>query len=155
LVVGQGLFGEEETLLRMAEQRKVRDRIVYAGWVPEPDLPAHFALANAAIYPFDDTLINRSKCAVKLLDLLVAGVPVIADAVGQNGEYIQNGVSGLLVNPGDTVAFVAATARVVADRALGNQLGRKAQQRMCTEYSWDRLAEQLEHVYRAHPGLKS
>jgi len=30
-----------------------------------------------ALYPFDDNLINRTKCPVKLTDLLYAGIPVV------------------------------------------------------------------------------
>jgi len=35
---------------------------------------------------------------VKLIDLLSAGVPVVADAVGQNSEYIRHNETGLLVS---------------------------------------------------------
>ncbi|MGC8787184.1 MAG: glycosyltransferase family 4 protein, partial [Anaerolineae bacterium] len=123
LVVGKGLFGEEEQLLAMAREHGLAPYITYAGWVPPQQLPAHFALAQVAIYPFDDTLINRTKCAVKLIDLLAAGVPVVADNVGQNTEYIEHGVSGLLVSPGDTERFVDATVQLLRDPALASRLG--------------------------------
>ncbi|MBK7782303.1 MAG: glycosyltransferase [Ardenticatenia bacterium] len=41
--------------------------------------------------------MNRSKRPVKLLELLAAGLPVVASAVGQNAEVIVDGQSGLLV----------------------------------------------------------
>jgi glycosyltransferase involved in cell wall biosynthesis len=147
LIVGKGLFGEEEQLLAMARERGIAERIAYAGWVPAQQLPAYFALAQVAIYPFDDTLINRCKCAVKLIDLLAAGVPVVADRVGQNSEYIQGGVSGLLVTPGDTRAFVAAVVRVLRDAHLAEQLGRGARQRIEDHFAWETLAVSAERAY--------
>jgi glycosyltransferase involved in cell wall biosynthesis len=147
LIVGRGLFAEEERLLAMAQERGVAQHITYAGWVPAERLPAYFALARVAIYPFDDTLVNRCKCAVKLLDLLAAGLPVVADRVGQNSEYVQDGLSGLLVSPGDTTAFVAAAVRLLRDAILAEQLGRGARKRIQDHFSWKTLAVSAEGAY--------
>ena len=148
LVVGQGLYGEEEQFLAITRALGIAERIVYAGWLAPEKLPAHLALAQVAIYPFDDTLINRCKCAVKLIDLLAAGVPVVADRVGQNAEYIEHGISGLLVAPGDTEAFVAAVVRLLRDRDLAESVGAAAQERIRTEFTWQKLASQVESLYR-------
>ena len=148
LIVGKGLFGEEERFLDITKTLGIRESVVYAGWVPPDKLPAHLALAQVAIYPFDDTLINRCKCAVKLIDLLAAGVPVVADRVGQNAEYIEQGISGLLVPPGDTGAFVAAVVRLLRDGTLAERIGAAAQQRIRAEFTWQKLAAQVEGVYR-------
>ncbi|MBC7261795.1 MAG: glycosyltransferase family 4 protein, partial [Chloroflexi bacterium] len=149
LVVGKGLFGEEEQLLTMAREHGLAPHITYAGWVPPQQLPAHFALAQVAIYPFDDTLINRTKCAVKLIDLLAAGVPVVADNVGQNAEYIVHGVSGLLVSPGDTERFVDAVVQLLRDPALASRLGRAARTHIQSAFSWHKLAERAEKAYQS------
>lgn len=147
LIVGKGFFGEEEVLLRLLEDAGYKERAVYAGWVPSAELPTYFAAADVAIYPFDDTLINRTKCAVKLLDLLVAGAPVVADAVGQNREYIVSEESGILVPPGETTAFAAQVARLLRDAALRARLGAAARARLLAAYTWDRLAEVAEQAY--------
>ncbi|MBM4432033.1 MAG: glycosyltransferase family 4 protein, partial [Chloroflexi bacterium] len=151
LVVGKGLFGEEEQLLTMARERGLAGQVIYAGWVPPQEVPAHLALAQVAIYPFDDTLVNRCKCAVKLIDLLAAGVPVVADAVGQNREYIQHGVSGLLVAPGDTAACAASVVRLLHDAELRARMGAAAQERLRTEFAWEKLAVQAERAYGVEP----
>ena len=67
--------------------------MIPAGWVERSELPAYFGAAQVALYPYDDTLINRTKCSAKLVELMAAGVPVVASRVGQNGEYIQHGKS--------------------------------------------------------------
>ena len=50
--------------------------MAFAGWVSSQDLPGYFAAADVAIYPLDDTLLNRAKCPVKLTDLLLAGLGI-------------------------------------------------------------------------------
>lgn len=147
LVVGKGFFGEEKELDALAQQRGLAPYVVQAGWVDEESLPAYFATANVAIYPFDDTLVNRTKCSMKLLELLDAGVPVVADRVGQNAEYIQDGVSGALVEPGDSRRMAEAVSRLMAQPELAASFGQQAQRRVEAEFSWRVWAAQAERAY--------
>ncbi len=147
LIVGKGLHGEEERTLALAQGRGLRDRILYTGWVDESRLPGYFAAADIAIYPFDDTLINRCKCIVKLGDLLGAGLPVVAEAVGQIQEYIVHGETGLLVAPGGVEDFACTAAELLQDAARRAQLGTNAAARMAHLYNWDRLVGVAESAY--------
>jgi glycosyltransferase involved in cell wall biosynthesis len=149
-VVGKGFFGEEEELLRQAEAIGLRDRIEYEGWVEADRLPEVFARSNVAIYPFDDTLINRAKCAVKLIDLLAAGVPVVADAVGQNVEYVRHNETGLIVPGGDTDAMAQAVLELLRDPDRAARLGAKAARDVRERFSWDRLAVTVEQIYSGY-----
>lgn len=124
--------------------------LIYAGWGTEETLPLWFSAADLAIYPFDDTLLNRTKCPVKLLDLLAAGVPVVADAVGQIAEIVVDGKTGVLVDPGVAssegifaeaiLALLAAPERLVRMRTL-------AREDVARRYAWDELAEVAERAY--------
>lgn len=163
LVVGKGLYGEEEELLRLAASSglsviqhgsAITDRtfpfahdVTYCGWVPDDLLPAYFAQADVAIYPFDDTLVNRAKCAVKLRDLLVAGVPVVAEGVGQNREMIRHGETGWLVEPGDVVSFADAVVRLLEDAPLRRRLGQAAARDVWERMAWVKLVDAVERAY--------
>lgn len=160
--IGQGLFGEEQQLKALAREGGWRiaeiaspsapvpldaDLIYCAGWIAPEDQPAYFAQADVALYPFDDTLLNRTKCPVKLLDLLAAGVPVAADAVGQIVEVIRSGETGVLVPAGDEAAFVAALIKLLDDTAYGRTLGVRAAVDVRTRFAWDDLAQVVEQAY--------
>jgi len=165
LVVGQGLFGEEEELFRLCAQAGLNVQregvslsphlplslpaadVIYAGWAPPDTLPACFARADVAIYPFDDTLVNRAKCAVKLMDLLAAGVPVVAEAVGQNREMIRHGETGWLVEPGDAVSFADTVVQLLEDAPLRARLGQAAARDVRERFAWERLVETVERAY--------
>jgi len=151
LVVGKGFFGEEERLPELMQEAGMADHLVYVDWVETEQLPAYFAATDVAIYPYDDTLINRAKCAVKLIDLLAAGTSVVADDVGQNGEYIEHGVSGFLVAPGETDAFARCVVELLRDENLRAKLGKGAQGRVLEEFNWGKLAARVEEAYR-HDG---
>jgi glycosyltransferase involved in cell wall biosynthesis len=147
VVVGKGFNSEEDQLLARAAAIGLRGSIEYAGWVDATVLPEYFAQASVAIYPFDDTLINRTKCSVKLIDLLSAGVPVVADAIGQNAEYIRHNETGLLVSSGDVEAMAQAVIDLWRDRARADRLGHAAAQDMIERFSWDRLVINVEQIY--------
>lgn len=147
LVVGKGLFAEENVLGELAKECGFSNKVAYAGWVPEDKLPGYFAAADAAIYPLDETLVNRCKCLVKLGDLLTAGVAVVAEAVGQAQEYIENEATGVLVEAGGVEEFSRTTVRVLQDSSLRDRLGSNAAAHMAQNYNWGRLVRIAEMAY--------
>ena len=144
LVVGTGLNGEEADLRRLAADRGLAEKLLLAGWVPMERLPDYFALADVALYLMDDRLLNRAKCPMKLLDLLAAGAPVVADRVGQAAEYISDDETGLLVAPGDSSAMGAAAAALLADPKRRQAMGRAASADARARWKWERLAAEVE-----------
>ncbi len=147
IVVGRGFNGEEDQLLRQAVALGLDGSLEYMGWVEATELPGILAQAAVAIFPFDDTLINRAKCSVKLIDLLSAGLPVVADAVGQNAEYVRHQETGVLVASGDTEAMAQAVIALLRDRTKADRLGGQAGRDVRDRFSWDRLVLSVEKIY--------
>jgi len=146
LVVGRGFQGEEKILEAKLNRAGLGAQVHFAGW-PVEDLAACFEAATVAVYPYDDTLLNRTKCSVKLIELMAARLPVVANAVGQNCEYIRSGVSGLLIPAGDDEAFAAAVAGLLKDPARRQRLGRSARQAIQEHYTWSQLVKNVEKAY--------
>lgn len=147
LVVGRGEHGEEHELLRWARRAGVADNIDYRGWVEPHDLPELLQSAALALVPMNDTLINRARGLAKLLELMAAGLPIIAGRVGQVAEYLEDGRSGLLVPPADSGAMAAAAIRLLGDNGLRSALGAAARKRAMRLFHWDVLAEDVERAY--------
>ncbi|MGI5835945.1 MAG: glycosyltransferase family 4 protein [Chloroflexota bacterium] len=155
LVVGRGLEGEDEELRKAAADRGIDQSLHLAGWVPSRELPDYFAAADVAIYPMDDTLLNRSKCPMKMLDLLAAGVPVVADSVGQACEYISDGRTGVLVNPDSPQMMAEAVVSLLEDRSLRQVLSENARKDVQARWSWDRWAPVVENALTSYPTTRS
>jgi glycosyltransferase involved in cell wall biosynthesis len=148
LVVGQGLYGEHTQLAAQLTAAGLLEQVRFAGWLPADELPGIFAAANVAVHPYDDTLINRTKCSVKLIDLLQAGLPVVADAVGQNIEYIEHGVTGRLTPPEDDAAMASALVQLLHSAELQHSLGPAARRSVTARFNWATLAQTAEQAYR-------
>ncbi len=147
VVAGRGLHGEEHAFLARAKQLGLAAAVDYVGWLAAGDEAAVFAGVDAALVLADDTLVNRTRSSMKLLDLLAAGLPVVAEAVGQNVAVIQPEVSGRLVPAGDVAALAAALAELLGDLARRRALGQAARERVARDFSWSAQVLELESAY--------
>lgn len=148
LVVGKGRHSEEKALEQAAAERGFSDQLTSIGWIQPEQLPDCLAAADAALYLFDDTLINRTKCPAKLAELVACGIPTAAERVGQIAEYLQHGESGLLVESGDVDGLVQAAYRLLTDRCTAERIGQAARQRMAMDFGWDKMAQKLDRFYQ-------
>jgi glycosyltransferase involved in cell wall biosynthesis len=80
---------------------------------------------------------------VSLMEAAACGVPVVAPAVGGVPEVVEDGVTGILVAPGDATACADGLQRLVADsslrRAMGTAARRRAEERFSLRLQVDRL----------------
>jgi glycosyltransferase involved in cell wall biosynthesis len=153
LVVGKGRHGEEEMLLKAGREFGFADSLVMAGWVEPDEIPDHLAAGDVAIYPFADTLVNRAKCPAKLTELLRAGVPVVADGVGQVAEYIRPEVTGILCDPGNWEEMASRAADLLCDREQRLTIGAAGSNYLMARFHWRRLAEELLEFYVRRAGV--
>ena len=146
--VGDGL----PALEAQARAAGVTQQVIFAGWVGEEEVPAYLATADVVLNPYRDTLINRAKCAGKVVLAMALGQAVITSRLGENLEYIEDGRSGILVEPGDVEGLVRAMRAVLSDRAWAAELGRNARQRLWAHYDWDARVGELERAYQIARG---
>ncbi len=147
LVVGKGPHSEEKLLKDAADKSGFADQLVLAGWLEPELLPDCMAASDVALYLLDDTLVNRAKCPAKLAELAGAGIPVVAERVGQVAEYLEHGESGLLCESGDTVGLVSGVLQLLKDRILAQRLGTNAAKRISCQFGWENSAKRLEQFY--------
>lgn len=148
MVVGTGRSGEDQLLQKRAAELGFAEALILCGWVEPPELPNLLQAADVAIYPLDDTLVNRCKCPAKLTEILLAGVPVVADHVGQVTEYITDGISGILCDPADPEAMAEAATELLNNRELRRELGAAGRTYLLDHFSWFKYAQKLDEFYR-------
>lgn len=122
------------------------DRVRLAGQVDEigPLLTAADAVLLPSLW---------EGLPLTLLEAMIRGRAVVASAVGGVPEVVEDGVSGLLVPPGDAAALAAALAHVHARPREAEALGAEAMRRIRDEHTWARVVERFEAVYDEVLGL--
>jgi glycosyltransferase involved in cell wall biosynthesis len=84
---------------------------------------------------------------IGILEAMAAGLPVVASDVCGIPEEVAHGETGLLVPMDDTPALADALGRLVSDRDMRERMGRAGLARQQTEFSLDRMVDQLESLY--------
>lgn len=93
------------------------------------------AVADVAAYPYASDAIHRAKCSARIIDYMAMGCAVVTTRIGENTEYIEHGVRGILVPPGDEEQFSEALETVLRHPQLRSELGWNAR-RYVEEYLW-------------------
>lgn len=83
------------------------------------------------------------------LEWMAAGRPVVASRVGGLGDLVEDGVSGLLVEPGDENALAQALSRLLLDPALAETMGRAGRRRWEEAFSPETFYQATQRVYDA------
>jgi glycosyltransferase involved in cell wall biosynthesis len=135
-------------LRALADTLALGDSVRFTGWVEHQRVPAILAAADIALYPYRDTLINRAKCSIKILEYMTMGKAIVTTRVGQNLEYLEHGQSGVLAAPGDADDFAQALLRLLDDPALARRLGENAARRIREQFTWSHHVHTLLEAYR-------
>jgi glycosyltransferase involved in cell wall biosynthesis len=148
LSIGTSLFEEDAVQLENElAGSPVLPAILDLGWTEPEELPLLLSSADVALYLMDDTLLNRTKCPVKLADLIACGVPVVAEAVGQVPEYVINNRNGQLCPPNDIYALIDSTISLLENESHRLRMADDARIHYRENFSWDLLAERLDQAY--------
>ncbi len=148
LFIGESLFADDAAALRQnMAQKEVLDAVIDLGWVDLEQLPLLLSSVDVGIYLMDDNLLNRTKCPVKLADMIAFGVPVVAEEVGQVPEYVQNGDSGFLRAPHDVDGIIEDIVHLIRNKAERERMSANARDRYKNRFSWSHLSRHLEQVY--------
>lgn len=145
VVVGAALFGEDEfagRLIELASDLGIADRVEFLGF--REDIAAELAeldiLVHASVIPepFGQVVVEG----------MAAGLPVVVPDQGGPAEVVTHGTDGVHYRMADRDALSAAMKQLAGSAAERQRLGRNAQARAAS-FTPERVAEQIEAVYRA------
>ena len=84
---------------------------------------------------------------ISLLETMAYGmVPVVTD-VGSIGEYVKDGMNGLMIGVRDAASIVNALERLVADKKLMMELSKAARQTIVTRLQPEKYVKRLNEIY--------
>jgi glycosyltransferase involved in cell wall biosynthesis len=87
------------------------------------------------------------SCAYTALEAMIQRCPLVAINNGGVGEQVEDSSTGLLANPDNLDHFCSQIGKILADPALGRQLGEAARERVLQDHSPALIARQSEDFY--------
>lgn len=115
--------------------------VAFLGFVPTDELPALLAQATLFALP---TLAE--PFGIAYLDAMACGVPCVGTRIEAVPEIVRDGVTGLLVPPGDPAALAGALERLLRDPAEARAMGARGRAWVSAGALWVHVAARLERL---------
>lgn len=138
-IVGDGFHLSSLKAMAAGASRPVR----FWGWLDHEDPRLRELYETSAIFCLPSEVENFP---VSLLEAMAAGLAIITTADTGCAHVV--GDAALLVPAGDVDALRASLARLMADAALREQLGRAAERRLQERFTWSTVAGMYLDLYR-------
>lgn len=119
--------------------------VVTPGIVPHAEIPEHVSAMDICVIPD----CNNFCSPVKLFEYMAMEKSVVAPRLPSLQEIVSDGVDGLLFEPRQRAALVAALDTLLADGELRGRIGRAARMKVLNGHSWRNNAEKSLAAVRA------
>ena len=129
----------------LARRLGVAERVSFKGWLAAEELAEELAQASIVAIPS----LWPEPFGLVGIEAFSAGRPVVASATGGVADWLQDGVSGILVEPGDVGALARALEELLADPERQSAMGDAGRERVAARFSRDRHVAALLDAYRA------
>jgi glycosyltransferase involved in cell wall biosynthesis len=121
----------------------LEDSVVFWDAVTRDELARRYREADVFVFP---SLWNE-LFGMPTAEAMSSGVPVVASRIAGLPEVVQDGVTGLLVPPGNSSALADAVIRLLDDSDLRIAMGAAGRQRVLQNFTWDKIAQAMMRHY--------
>jgi phosphatidylinositol alpha-1,6-mannosyltransferase len=146
-VAGDGPL--REYLHRIAKSVGVDDAVEFLGEVADDSLPELYRTSDAFV------LMSRESPSkggaegfgIVCLEAAACEKPVVAGRSGGLVDAVDDGVTGILVDPEDPAAVAEALIAVLSDSALAERMGQAGRERVLARFTWDKVIGDARRVF--------
>ncbi len=122
----------------------LQSRIVMTGELPIEEVERWYA--RLTIFAFTS---RNEGFGLTLIEAMSSGAALVASRAGAAELVVEDGISGVLVPPGDVDALVAALEPLMREPSAAAAMGLRGRARVVAQFSLDAEADGIAGVYRA------
>jgi mannosyltransferase len=141
VAVEQSGFATE--LRKRIEAAGLQARIIVTGELPIEEVQRWYQ--RLTIYAFTS---RNEGFGLTLIEAMAVGAALVASRAGAAELVVEDGVSGVLVPPGDADALAAALEPLMGDVTAASAMGARGRERVVAKFSLDAEANRIADVYR-------
>jgi len=123
---------------QLVHELKFNERVIFAGFIPEIELPSYYRGALALVYPS-----LYEGFGLPPLESMACGTPVLTSNVTSLPEVV--GDASIMVDPYNVEAIAHGIERIVEDKVLRNQLQVRCLNQ-AKKFTWERTAKLTQQV---------
>lgn len=124
VLIGDG--PDSERLRQEVRERGLTKRVHFLGAVMNKDVPSYLRSATVLAAPSRTTRRWAEQVGMSAIQAMACGVPVVSTPSGSISEFIDDGITGLLVPEGEPPALADALALVLINGERRRELANRA-----------------------------
>jgi glycosyltransferase involved in cell wall biosynthesis len=128
----------------IASAAGLANAVVFTGHLEDAELAQYYKIATVFAMP---STSRNEGFGIAFIEASAVGVPVIGGNVGGVPYAVQDGVTGLLVEPNSAEALCEALRRILDDAALAKRLGQNGAARAGREFGWDVAGARTDEIF--------
>jgi phosphatidylinositol alpha-1,6-mannosyltransferase len=113
----------------------------FAGVVPDGELALWYSLGDVFVMPSRSDPPDVEGFGIVFLEAQACERPVVAARAGGVPDAVADGISGVLVEPGDEPGLARALVDLLSDPARRAELGRRGRERVLAELNWEAITD--------------
>jgi rhamnosyl/mannosyltransferase len=142
VLIGEGPL--EAELRQRTVALGLQDRVLFVGPVSDDELPAYYRASDVFVLP---SVAKTEAFGVVQVEAMAAGLPVVSTNLPTGVPWVnQDGLTGLVVEPGDAAALASAIGALLGDADLRSRLARQAAARAEALFSRQRMIDRFRDV---------
>lgn len=142
LIVGSG--PQYNSLRQIAASLDIEDKITFAGYVRDDELPYIYASADVFVLP---SVSCYEGFGIVQLEALSSGKPVVTTTLPGVREVDSDEVATLHVTPRDISELSQAIIHVLSNDDMAQRMGHDGRKLALEQYSWSKVVDGIEKVY--------
>lgn len=141
-VGGEEQTGEMDQLKKILQEEELGKWIKLVGEIRREDIPKFMAIADVFLLP---SYIEGMPMAI--IEAMQVGLPVISTRVGGIPEMVEDGKSGILINPGAPSEIANAVLYLMQDPEIRQKFGQRSKQIFEEKFEFSKGIKEVMHLY--------
>lgn len=145
LIAGKGPM--EKELRKLVQEKKINDKVIFIGYIPDYQLAAYYSLCDIFVMPSKETKEgNIEGFGMVLLEANACKRPVIGTNSGGISEAIIDGKTGFIIPAEDQDKLYNAMIKMLTDTKLAKKYGEEGEKRAKEEFSWNNVIKKFSDI---------
>lgn len=144
LIIGDG--PQKRVLMNIAAELGIKDRTLFIGSIGHKETPLYINCMDILALPSEHTPSWKEQFGRVLVEAMACEVPVVGSTCGEIPNVIGDG--GVIFKEADEGELRKGLQRLISDKGLRMELGRKGRKRALGQYTTDLIAEETREAYR-------
>jgi len=134
---------EKENLEELVKQLKLEKNVSFIGQIPNKEIERYYKISNILILPS----ICEEVFPLVGIEAMSVGRPVIGSRVGGIPEWLDDGKTGLLVDPGNSAQITEKVIQLFSNRKLMEKMGENGRKK-AEQFDIKKHIKEIEIIYQ-------